>query len=265
MFHFGDPAAEQAMFKTEPAEYSRMGQLLKESPRAIVMQICQYGKGAPFVWNWGPAAGGQLWRTNDDVADVWESIVRNGFQNMKLTRFQSVGHYNDLDMLMVGKSNWPAKLGNYHINQTAARPTQLTRDEQHAHISLWSLMASPMIYSGDMDQVDPFTASLIMNDEVLAVNQDPAVLPAVFVVPNQSGQAPVIMRKMADGSIVVGLFNLRNVHSPITVTMSDMGLPNGPKKIRDLWQHKEGILSDNKISWNVPPHGVAFFKLSAVK
>jgi hypothetical protein len=260
MFHFGDPAAEQAMFKTEPAEYARMSKLLKESSRAIVLQICQYGKGD--VWTWGAQAGGQLWRTNDDVADVWASIVRNGFNNMKLTRFQSPGHYNDLDMLMIGKSNWPAKLGNYHINQTAPRPTQLTRDEQYSHIALWSLMASPMIFSGDMNQIDPFTKSLLLNDEVLAVSQDPKVLPATFVQLQQRGQKPVIIRKMADGSLIVALFNLTNTHAPISVTLNELGLPNGPKKIRDIWQHTEGILKDNKIAWNVAPHGVAFFKVS---
>jgi alpha-galactosidase len=88
------------------------------------------------------------------------------------------------------------------------------------------------------------------------------VLPATFVQLQQRGQKPVIIRKMADGSLIVALFNLTNTHAPISVTLNELGLPNGPKKIRDIWQHTEGILKDNKIGWNVAPHGVAFFKVS---
>lgn len=259
MFENEGPA-KVAMVNSEPAEYLRMSQLLKASPRAIVHQICQYGEGA--VWRWGAQAGGQLWRTHNDVADVWPVILRNGFSNMGVTPFQRPGHYNDLDMLMVGKSNWPSRLGQYEIPQTAARPTQLTQTEQYTHITLWSLMASPLIISSDLNQIDPFTKSLLTNDDILAVNQDPLVAPARLVNPSTRILTPVIMRRMVDGSIVVGLFNNRNVAQYTAVNYSELGLTPGPKKIRDLWQGTEQVVNINRLGWNVAPHGVAFFKIS---
>ena len=49
----------------------------------------------------------------------------------------------------------------------------LTRDEQYTHVSLWSLLAAPLLIGCDMTKFDDFTLSLLTNDEVLAVNQDP--------------------------------------------------------------------------------------------
>ncbi len=39
-------------------------------------------------------------------------------------------------------------------------------------MTLWSICRSPLIYGGDLPQMDPFTLSLLTNDEVIAV--DPA-------------------------------------------------------------------------------------------
>jgi alpha-galactosidase len=253
-------ADKQAMFQTEPAEYTRMSQLMKNSPRAMVHQICQYGE--YNVWSWGARAGGQLWRTNNDVADVWPIIIRNGFENMRLTRYQSRGHWNDLDMLMIGKSNWPSRIGQYDIPQTAPRPTQLNRDEQYTHITLWSLMASPLIFSGDLNQIDTFTKSLLINDEVLAVDQDPLGSPAQMVNPASRPLTPVIKRRLIDGSLVVGLFNIGPRQAVNAVSFAELGLSPGPKKLRDLWQHTEGEINTDHLQWNVAPHGVAFFKIT---
>ncbi len=66
-------------------------------------------------------------------------------------------------MLVVGKVGWGPNL----------HPTRLTPNEQYTHISLWSLLSAPLLIGCDMTQLDPFTFSLLSNDEVIAVNQDP--------------------------------------------------------------------------------------------
>ena len=72
------------------------------------------------------------------------------------------GHWNDPDMLVIGSVGWSAK----------NLPTKLTKDEQYSHVSLWSLLSSPLLFGCDMTKLDDFTLGLVTNDEVIGVNQD---------------------------------------------------------------------------------------------
>ena len=49
----------------------------------------------------------------------------------------------------------------------------MTPNEQYSHVSLWCLLAAPLIFSGDITRMDDFTLSLLTNDEVIEVDQDP--------------------------------------------------------------------------------------------
>ena len=109
------------------------------------------------------------WRTTGDIRDTWESISSIGFSQDRWLPFNRPGHWADPDMLVIGMVGWGPKL---HY-------TQLTADEQYTHISLWSLLAAPLLIGCDMAQMDDFTRSLLTNDEVIDVNQDPLGLQAV--------------------------------------------------------------------------------------
>lgn len=111
------------------------------------------------------------WRTTGDIRDTWESISSIGFSQDRWLPFNRPGHWADPDMLVIGMVGWGPKL---HY-------TQLTADEQYTHISLWSLLAAPLLIGCDMAQMDDFTRSLLTNDEVIDVNQDPLGLQAVPV------------------------------------------------------------------------------------
>ena len=111
------------------------------------------------------------WRTTGDIRDTWESISSIGFSQDRWLPFNRPGHWADPDMLVIGMVGWGPKLPY----------TQLTADEQYTHISLWSLLAAPLLIGCDMAQMDDFTRSLLTNDEVIDVNQDPLGLQAVPV------------------------------------------------------------------------------------
>ena len=107
------------------------------------------------------------------------------------------GRYNDPDMLVVGRlgHGWGAD----------AHESELPPDEQYAHISLWAILSAPLLIGCDMRAIDDFTLGLLTNSEVIAVNQDPLVAPAVKrVIPN--GQ--VWYKKLCDGSYALGFFQL---------------------------------------------------------
>jgi hypothetical protein len=49
--------------------------------------------------------------------------------------------------------------------------THFTQTEQNTLLSLWAICRSPLILGGNLPKNDPFTLSLLTNDEVIAVNQ----------------------------------------------------------------------------------------------
>ncbi len=253
-----DQKIKDQYYAKQNAIYQRMSDVLDKAPRAMVHMVCQYGERA--VWTWAQAVGGNMWRTNNDLADEWAAVVLNGFENLKLSQFAGPGHWNDLDMLMVGKANWPAHLGQYTIPADPPRPTKLTPEEQLTHISLWSLMASPMLFSGDLSQLDPQTIAMLTNDDVVDINQD--ALGAPVTVVSDVGGARVLSRRLADGSIAVGLFNMNTAATRVSVDFQVLGMSGFSRvKVRNLWRGIE-MYAAKGIRADVAPHGVALVKLT---
>jgi alpha-galactosidase len=236
--------------------YKRMSTALARSPRAMVHMMCQYGE--RNVWQWGARAGGQSWRTDHDLSDDWRAILR-AFGRVAVSPFASPGHYNDLDMLMVGKGNWPG-WKKFAIPNAPPRPTMLTSHEQLTHMTLWSLMASPLIYSGDLSQIDPWTLKVVTNDDMISINQDPLAKPVVQI--RDANGTKILARRLADGSTAVALFNLNSVATDITVMYDKFGLPpRSPIHVKNVWTGEELASDRAGIRSKVPPHGVLFVKL----
>jgi alpha-galactosidase len=152
-------------------------------------------------------------------------------------------------MLVVGRVGW----GDPH-------PTHLTPNEQYTHITLWSLLCSPLLIGCDMSQMDAFTLSLLTNDEVLDVNQDPLGKQASRVA--QAGTTEVWAKDMEDGSKAVGLFNRGEMETEVTVKWSDLEL-SGKQNVRDLWRQKDLGAFDGSYTVKVGRHGAAMIRISA--
>jgi len=230
--------------------YQVMRAALDKVDRDILFSFCQYGMGD--VWKWGAEVGGNSWRTTGDINDSWGSMAGIGFRQNGHEVYAGPGHFNDPDMLVVGKVGWGPSL----------HPTHLTPNEQYTHISLWCLLTAPLLIGCDMTQLDPFTMSLLSNDEVLEVNQDPLGHQAARVAVN--GSTEVWAKDMEDGSKAVGLFNRGYEAANVTVNWSDLGL-SGKQKVRDLWRQQDlGQFGDN-YSAEVPRHGVVLIRVWPVK
>ena len=227
--------------------YQVMRAALNEVPRDIVFSLCQYGMGN--VWEWGAEVGGNCWRTTGDITDTWGSMSRIGFGQAGHERYAGPGHWNDPDMLVVGYVGWSAKV----------RPTRLTPNEQYTHISLWCLLCSPLLIGCDMTRLDEFTLSLLTNDEVLDVSQDPLGRQAGRVA--KRGATEVWAKDLEDGSKAVGLFNLGEDEQPVRVNWPELGLA-GKHKVRDLWRQADlGKYADH-FEATVPRHGVVLVKIA---
>jgi alpha-galactosidase len=238
--------------------YRLISEILKKQPRDIVLNLCQYGMGN--VWEWGRAVGGNGWRTADDLGGsfekIGEALFRDGFDvyaKNELHKYGGPGGWNDPDYLLLGYlSNWKG----------GTAPTPLTPDEQYTHVSLWCLVAAPLIFSGDITRLDDFTLGLLTNDEVIDVDQDPLGRPGRRAAKN--GDLEVWARPMEDGSLAVGLFNRGPATKAITATWADLGL-NGKQKVRDLWRQKDVGVFEGKLEVPVARHGVSFVRMWPVK
>jgi alpha-galactosidase len=76
-----------------------------------------------------------------------------GFSQDELARWAAPGHWNDPDML---------EIGNGSMNE----------DEYKTHMSLWSILAAPLLAENDLRNISPATLEILTNREVIAVNQD---------------------------------------------------------------------------------------------
>jgi alpha-galactosidase len=225
--------------------YQVMDAALRTLDRDIVFSLCQYGMGN--VWEWGAEVGGNCWRTTGDIEDSWASMSHIGFGQNGHEKYAGPGHWNDPDMLVVGKVGW----GHLH-------PTRLTPNEQYTHVSLWCLLSAPLLIGADMSQLDPFTFNLLANDEVLAVNQDALGRQAARVA--KDGEAEVWAKEMADGSEAAGLFNRGEGAKEVSVKWEELGL-KGRQRVRDLWRQKDLGKFSGSFTATVPPHGVCLVRI----
>lgn len=246
---YGDIAKDQSLPELKKP-YEIMRDALRSTNRDIVYSLCQYGMGD--VWKWGQEVDGNLWRTTGDIFDTYSQMAGIGFSHSDRSAYVKPGHWNDPDMLVVGKLGWGASV----------RDTNLTPNEQITHISLWSLLAAPLIIGCDMTRMDAFTKNLLMNPEVVDVDQDPLGHAAKRVA--QDGQLEVWARPLYDGTLAVGLFNRGFWKSKVTASWSALGL-KGTQPIRDLWQRATLGQRNGAFTTLVPAHGCVLVKIGKPK
>jgi alpha-galactosidase len=237
----------------------RMSHALKKSGRDILFSV---SNSAPFelAREWARVAN--AWRTGPDIRDSWLSLYISAFTIDKWAPFAGPGHWNDPDMLIVGNVT----------TGTDLHPTRLTPDEQYSHVSLFCLLAAPLIIGCPIEQLDPFTLNLLTNDEVIGVNQDPLGKPARLVAEQDGVQ--IWAKPLEDGSLAVGLFNTDDFgktpqsyfrwgdETPKTFQLdfSEVGL-KGKYKIRDLWRQKDLGVFEGSFKTEIRNHGVVMIRM----
>jgi alpha-galactosidase len=243
---YGDETGGNPDRDASERPYMLMSASLNSSSRDIVLSICQYGRSN--VWEWGAEVGGQLWRTTEDIQDTWGSMAAIGFTQSDHAKYAGPGHWNDPDMLVVGKVGWGPTL----------HPTRLKYSEQVTHISLWSLLAAPLLIGCDMTDMDPFTINLLTNDEVLGVDQDSLGKEAVRVAADKGTQ--VWSRPLQDGTVAVGLFNTGVSEVNVTALWEKIGV-QGKQPVRDLWLKKDLGSFEGQFTAKILPHGAMMLKI----
>jgi alpha-galactosidase len=224
-------------FSAQVAAYQKMHEALEKTGRPIVFSLCQYGMDR--VWSWGPSVGGNLWRTTDDISDDYDRMALIGFGQNGLERFAGPGHWNDPDMLEVGNG-------------------RMKKDEYLTHMTLWCLLAAPLLAGNDLSKMTPETVAILTNPEVVAVDQDPLGIQGHRVA--QEGQLEVWVKPLGDGSKAVGLFNRGESPMPVTAWFRDVGVGD-TASVRDLWERRDLGTFKSSFTAQVPRHGAVMIKV----
>ena len=238
----------------------RMIDALAACDRDIVMEL---SNSVPLKHAADYTSLADLSRTTGDLVDLWDRSQMDeglrrwavGIREVFLAHdawapYQKPGHWNHACNLRIGL------LGGWR--DKPLEPSRLTPDEQYTHISLWCLWGSPMIIGTPIERLDPFTLSLLSNDEVLEVHQDPLGTQGTR---QEVEGGDIVVKPMEDGTKAVGLINLGEEPAPITVKWSDLGL-TGPQRIRDLWRQKDLGVHTDTFSAKVNRHGVVMIRLT---
>jgi len=221
------------------AVYQKMGDALLKSGRPILYSLCQYGRAD--VWKWAPEVGGNAWRTTGDIRDTWDSMTTIGFGQDALAPFAKPGHWNDPDMLEVGNGG-------------------MTDDEYRTHMSLWSILAAPLLAGNDLRNMSPAIHDILTNREVIAVNQDKEGKQGRRI--SKSGDQEIWSRNLAGNAQAVALFNRAQAATKITLKWTDLDLASAPAHIRNLWSHTDVSAVAAEFSATVAPHGVVLLRIS---
>jgi alpha-galactosidase len=199
------------------------------------------------------------------------------------------GYWNDADML-VGGLDWnqfvAAHFASMHKHLTVgdARPEQLgqlqamaamsqdqlrhlldaqpqlTESEQRAHLSLWAMLAAPLLAGNDIRSMTASTRDMLTNHDVIAVDQDPKVETAHSL----PADPRVLVKALDGGAVAVAFFNSGEAPTTITTDATVAGLPPDTcYTVRDLWSHQETTTGGSIASGALAPHAVALLRITA--
>jgi alpha-galactosidase len=220
-----------AAFPLQREAYKKMHDALVATGRPIVLSLCQYGTDS--IWEWGPEVGGSLWRTTGDISDKYDRMSLIGFQQAGLARYAHPGAWNDPDMLEIGNGG-------------------MTTDEYRTHMSLWAILAAPLLAGNDLSKVTPEDLAILENKDAIAIDQDPLARQGDRV--SAVGPYEVWNKPLSHGRQAIALFNRAELSHSMTVDLTELGVAANAH-LRDVWASRETI-SSGSFTATVPKHGV---------
>lgn len=225
------------------AQYRKFHDALVATGRPIVLSICEWGSNRP--WDW--AAGiGHLWRTTEDISDTWSSMLTNLDASAVHQAVAGPGGWNDPDMLEVGNGG-------------------MTEDEYRAHLSLWAIVAAPLIAGNDVRTISAANRDILTNREVIAVDQDSLGVEGWMVAQATPG-LQIWSKPLRNGARALALLNRTEASARIGVEWQEIGLARGGRaRVRDLWAHADRGTHPGSYAAQVPPHGVVLVTITPVR
>lgn len=224
----------------DKAQYTKIANAIKSCGRDdIQFNICRWAYPGTWVENIADS-----WRTTADIYDSWNSVAEILNENLYLSAYCRNGHYNDMDMLEVGRS--------------------MTDNENRTHFAMWCIMSSPLLVGCDMRNMKQETIDLLTNTELIALNQDPLHLQAY--VAYKSGDCFVMVKDIEERfgmTRAIAVYNPGASARSVNLDLRKLEL-GGTVELRDLVNREDLEPSTNgKHRISIPSHGVVVLKATA--
>lgn len=182
------------------------------------------------------------WRTGGDLWADFSSVTSQIDRIKNIDQYSGPGYHHDLDMLQVGRG--------------------LSYEEDVTHFSMWCMMSSPLMIGADLSKISEESLSILKNEEMIAIDQDPAGICADYKKTFSNVEYWVKdLGKANSTTKAIALMNRSNTAQTVTVTWSEFAL-NGKVTVRDLWQHKYLNVGDS-YTVTIPAHGTVVYKVEA--
>jgi alpha-galactosidase len=224
------------------ATFARAEAAIVKTGRPIVLSICEGGGGHPWVW--GPRVA-NMWRTTKDMpwygrADRWGAMLKVASLTERVAGTSGPGGWNDPDLLQVGVA-------------------QLSPDESRASMSIWTMLAAPLIAANDVRHMSAYTLATLTNREALAIDQD-RLGRAGRIVSTQAG-VELWARELANGDRAVMVLNTRSRPTKWSVNADQIfGRDGAGWDVRDVWSHTTST-TPGQFETTVPGHGATLFRI----
>lgn len=226
----------------EEERYRQIRQAMDETGRKdLRLSVCRWNY--PGTW---VSEVGDSWRMSQDINCSWRSIRNIIDQSLYISAYASKGHYNDMDMLEVGRT--------------------LSQEEDMTHFGMWCILSSPLIIGCDMTTMRAETLELLTNPELIALNQDPLGLQAYVAKDGGDGTYVFVkdIETLHGKTRAIALYNSTNEPQTIGIDYSAIEL-GGTVKARDLFARADVETAADGISVEVPAHGTRIYRLEATQ
>ncbi|KZT70099.1 glycoside hydrolase family 27 protein [Daedalea quercina L-15889] len=211
----------------------------------ILFSLCQWGEEQPWLW---AKKISQTWRTTEDIGANWRSVMDILNRNSFITWANDFYSHNDMDMLEVGNG-------------------ELSYEEAKTHFTAWALLKSPLLVGTDLPSASEETLSILKNEEIIAINQDPVVGASISpfrwgINPdwtyNATHPAQFWSGESENGTVIM-LLNTLDEPADLTFNLTESPWLRAGRQysVRDLWTHTDNDTAVRTFTAHaVPAHGV---------
>jgi hypothetical protein len=226
---------EDHLVLDEQERYTAIAQAIRNTGRTDVrMNACRWAY--PGTWIDNAAFS---WRTTGDINNSWNSVRDIIAENLYLSAYCSKGHYNDMDMLEVGRS--------------------LTVEEDKTHYGMWCMMNSPLLIGCDLTTIKSATLALLRNKDLIAINQDTLYQQAYVVAMVSDCHLLVKDLETLNGlKRAFAIYNPNDEAKTVQVGFPDLDL-GGTVRLRDVFQKKDLGEFTGQYEVKVPAHATRIY------
>ncbi len=218
----------------EETQYAKVINAVKAIDSSIVFNVCRW----KFPGEWAIKKA-DSWRISGDIRPTFSSILNIIDLNANLYQYATAGHYNDMDMLQVGRG--------------------MSYEEDKTHFSMWCMLNSPLLAGNDLRHMTKQTIEILTNKEIITLNQNTDLLQAQRIF-SENNVEVWIKTSTSGKKIALVLLNRNEAEKIFKLDGQKLGI-NTKSKIRDLWLHQNlGKIGTEK-TFKIPKHGIVVLKI----